>query len=131
MTASKTEIQKAFKALPTVLQEAIMAPEVNTAFQEITKRHNLHLDVADRVAREGILVLIGLMSRDEYRALLSSLGLAREQVEKLYGEIESSIFKKVQDSLRASTTKKEVVPIEGENAPIAAPKITDPYHEPI
>jgi len=100
MDNEKEELIEQYKKLPKDLQRVLASSDIDTAMQEITKRHRLHIDQAGELSDEVGLVLIGVVHPDDFlEDVAFRLRVDKKAAQVIAADVNEHIFKKVRESL--------------------------------
>ncbi len=94
------EIEKRFRDLPRVLQEAIVSTDVSKHLRSLADTHKLHVDQWQRLENEVMLTLLGIQEIDTFPAdIQDGRGIPAEDAAKLAGDISVEIFEPIRKEL--------------------------------
>jgi hypothetical protein len=86
--------------LPPDLRQALDSTEIYEDFQEISKKHGLHIDKAGILEEEVTIVLLGLMPSSKLVARLhENMGISSEEAQNIAQDVNETIFKDFRESL--------------------------------
>lgn len=123
------QIQQRIAELPADVQAAIASSDFDKKLQAIGQRHGLHLDQMQKLGDEVMLVMIGLMSADNFAAnIAGEVGIDAEKAGRIATDVNAEIFIAIRESLKtiaaspaqgAPTPANPVAPTQ--STPPAAP----------
>lgn len=117
MDKTKEILKDQFKKLPKDIQDAILAVDLRSKMQFITKKNNLHIDQAEALENEAVFVLLGLEHPSSLVANIAKHAeVAKEKAEAIAEDLNREIFLKVRDSLKKIFEERE----EGEGSSFLA-----------
>lgn len=101
MDDTKEILEDQFKKLPKDLQDAILALDLRTKMQFITKKNNLHIDQAGILENEAVFVMLGLEHPDNLvYNIAKHIEVSKEKAEAIAEDLNREIFLKVRESLK-------------------------------
>lgn len=101
MYGTKEILKDQFKKLPKDIQEAILAVDLRSKMQFITKKNNLHIDQAEVLENEAVFVLLGLEHPNNLVANIAKhVEVSEEKAEAIAEDLNREIFLKVRESLK-------------------------------
>ena len=101
MYESKEILKNQFKKLPKDIQDAILAVDLRSKMQFITKKNNLHIDQAETLENEAVFVMLGLEHPDNLVANIAKhVEVSEEKAEAIAEDLNREIFLKVRESLK-------------------------------
>lgn len=94
-------IQNHIKALPSYVRDAFIAAKPFEKIQSISVDFKLHVDEAERLQSEVLLVMLGLTPPDEFIEKTSkTFGLSDEDSTKLVDRISADLFMPIRDAMQ-------------------------------
>lgn len=111
MNYSEQILKARFEQLPEDIKKAIMATPWEEKLKRISDKHNLHIDQAERLGEETVIVMFGLEHPSNLVANIAKHAeISEEKAEVIAEDLNQEIFLKVRDSLKKIfEEKKEVV----------------------
>lgn len=101
MHETKEILKNQFKKLPEDIQSAILAVDLRSKMQFITKKNNLHIDQAEALENEAVFVLLGLEHPNNLIANIAKHAeVSEEKAEAIAEDLNREIFLKVRESLK-------------------------------
>jgi len=101
MYESKEILKNQFKKLPKDIQDAILAVDLRSKMQFITKKNNLHIDQAETLENEAVFVMLGLEHPGNLVANIAKhVEVSEEKAEAIAEDLNREIFLKVRESLK-------------------------------
>ncbi|XKT75295.1 MAG: hypothetical protein ACJKSS_00695 [Patescibacteria group bacterium UBA2103] len=101
-------IKKQLENVPPQVRHYLESDAYPRIMRSIIDTHNLHLDTAKKVETETTLLLIGLVSPNDYKeTLITNAGLTNEQANAIVSEMNEQVFKPI----LASYKKPEPAPV--------------------
>ncbi|MBM2817522.1 MAG: seg [Parcubacteria group bacterium] len=101
MYESKEILKNQFKKLPKDIQDAILAVDLRSKMQFITKKNNLHIDQAETLENEAVFVMLGLEHPENLVANIAKhVEVSEEKAEAIAEDLNREIFLKVRESLK-------------------------------
>ena len=101
MYDTKEILKDQFKKLPKDIQDAILAVDLRSKMQFITKKNNLHVDQAETLENEAVFVMLGLEHPDNLVANIAKhVEVSEEKAEAIAEDLNREIFLKVRESLK-------------------------------
>ncbi len=89
----KNLLKERFDRLPSVVQQAIQSANLHTQIEEISKRHQLHIDQMGNVEDEVILVMLGLEDAGDFaNNLVTNAQITKDAATGIAQEVENQIF---------------------------------------
>ncbi len=111
MDTSSEHLSKAFEGAPAYVKEYINSGAFEDFARTLPERFSLHVDVAEEVANEIFLVLLGVETpADLEEALRNEFTLSNETVSLILDAVNADIFIPLREKLK------------NENSPIQSPK---------
>lgn len=108
MDNTKETLKDQFKKIPQDIQDAILAVDLRSKMQFITKKNNLHIDQAGALENEAVFVLLGLEHPNDLIANLAKhVEVSEEKAEAIAEDLNREIFLKVRESLKKIFKEKE------------------------
>ncbi|HZS43242.1 MAG TPA: hypothetical protein VFA52_03440 [Candidatus Paceibacterota bacterium] len=99
-------IEPQLQNLPSNIKEAILNNDIGAKLAEISKKHQLHIDQADILENETLMILVGLESADEYlNNLVRELRIPRDKASLIVDDVNNSIFSSIKSSLQTMAEK--------------------------
>lgn len=109
MNYSEQILKARFEQLPEGVKEAIIATPWEDKLAQIAGKHRLHIDQADRLDKETIIVMFGLEHPDNLvYNLAKHLEVSEEKAEAIAEDLNNEIFLKIRESLKMVTEGREV-----------------------
>lgn len=97
----KEILKNQLKKLPKDIQDAILAVDLRSKMQFITKKNNLHIDQAEALENEAVFVLLGLEHPNNLIANIAKHAeVSEEKAEAIAEDLNREIFLKVRESLK-------------------------------
>lgn len=101
MNDTKEILKNQFKKLPKDIQDAILAVDLGSKMQVITKKNNLHIDQAEILENETVFVLLGLEHPSDLVANIAKhVDVSEEKAEAITEDLNRDIFLKIRESLK-------------------------------
>lgn len=101
MNDTKEILKNQFKKLPKDIQDAILAVDLRSKMQVITKKNNLHIDQAGVLENEAVFVLLGLEHPSGLVANIAKHAeVSEEKAEAIAEDLNREIFLKIRESLK-------------------------------
>lgn len=98
---TKEILKNQFKKLPKDIQDAILAVDLRSKMQFITKKNNLHIDQAEALENEAVFVMLGLEHPSNLVANIAKhVEVSGEKAEAIEEDLNREIFLKVRESLK-------------------------------
>ena len=108
MYESKEILKNQFKKLPKDIQDAILAVDLRSKMQFITKKNNLHIDQAETLENEAVFVMLGLEHPGNLVANIAKhVEVSEEKAEVIAEDLNREIFLKVRESLKKIFEKRD------------------------
>ena len=105
-------ITQELQELPVFVREGILSVDWLGALQKVTQRRHLHIDKLDKVQKEVILIILGLIDSVEFIGKLSEiLEIKGEELDELIQEINAEVLLPVREAV---IQEKEKVGVEPE-----------------
>lgn len=108
MDNTKEILKDQFKKLPKDIQDAILAVDLRSKMQFITKKNNLHIDQTEALENEAVFVLLGL---EHPSGLVTNIAkhveVSEEKAEAIVEDLNREIFLKVRESLKKIFERKD------------------------
>jgi hypothetical protein len=99
-----------FRALPESVKTVMVGLDTIKIMQQLSEKHNLHLDQADTLARETGLIMLGVRERADFaRRLRTELGIDDVKAQEIVRDINERLFAPIQEDLKKSREVKERV----------------------
>lgn len=118
----------AMEDLPRPVREFLASETRKEVARDLTKKYALRVDQAGEMEHALVLMLLGIMSPDEFVQSLSETGLERSTIQELAAEINSRIFIPLR---LAQTGEQSFVPPEPTKPePLSVPSVTYQTPEP-
>ncbi|MBA7642420.1 hypothetical protein ES703_50113 [subsurface metagenome] len=125
---TQDQISKALEKLPNELKEAFFSIKNTEHIENICEKYDV-LDRSSDIAKYVGQVLLGLLTSDEFQAILDEeVGLKKDTAQKVNQEINQLIFNPVKTILKEKSAPKSAPALEKE---IKRPPRKDIYREPI
>ncbi|MBL1434147.1 hypothetical protein COB87_001050 [Candidatus Wolfebacteria bacterium] len=158
MSDLQTLIKEQLPNIPPQIKNYLHSDAYPQVMQNIVANHDLHLDIAAKIEIQTTLLLIGLISPNEYeQRLIHVVGISKEQANKIAHEMNEKIFKPIVESYKKplpeavpnvfadeeaiegphkTPEEPTVIAVENHSEPKKEKKIEkkyaiDPYREPI
>lgn len=108
MNYSEQILRARFEQLPKGVREAIVATPWEDKLAQIASKHRLHIDQADRLGKETIIVMFGLDHPDNLAYNIAKhLEVSEEKALEIANDLNREIFLKVRESLKQVIEGKE------------------------
>lgn len=102
-------IQKQLAKMPKEVRQVIESDTAGAVLRMIAENHRLHIDQADSVGKEALLVLIGLTSMKEFMAnIIKEAKLDPTTASQIAEEVSAKIFHPIREHLHADTAPQDV-----------------------
>lgn len=99
----KQQIEECFNALPDIVQKAIASGQIQEKFQELAKKHNLHLDEWQHVQNQIMLTVLGINNPEELVAkVVAATNIGQEKANALIDDVAITVFKPIREELERS-----------------------------
>lgn len=109
MNYSEQILKARFEQLPGGVKEAIIATPWKDRLAQIAGKHRLHIDQADRLDKETIIVMFGLEHPDNLvYNIAKHLDVSEEKAEAIAEDLNNEIFLKIRESLKMVTEGGDV-----------------------
>ncbi|MFA6445771.1 MAG: hypothetical protein WCW14_00785 [Candidatus Paceibacterota bacterium] len=106
MTETEQIIKDQFAKLPPDIQKAIGSIDLHKTLQQVTEKNRLHIDQADHLQTNTLLVLLGLEPLSRFvESLESDLGINTAVANAIASDVNRLIFSSIRDSLHAISEK--------------------------
>jgi hypothetical protein len=97
--------------LPEVNQRALRSFDWATKILDIGKTHGLYIDQLEDLQVETMLVLVGLISPDDYpKEIMNRLAISPTETDKLIADINDTIFTPIHDYIVNQESQK-IIPV--------------------
>lgn len=108
MNYSEQILKARFEQLPDDVRKAIIATPWKDKLAQIASKHRLHIDQADSLGKETIIVLFGLDHPDNLvYNIAKNLEVSEEKAEAIAEDLNREIFLKVRESLKGIFKERE------------------------
>ncbi|MDE1988187.1 MAG: hypothetical protein KGJ58_00980 [Patescibacteria group bacterium] len=108
MNYSEQILKARFEQLPEGVKEAIIATPWKDKLAQIASMHRLHIDQADRLSKETIIVMFGLDHPDNLvYNIAKNVDVSEEKAEAIAEDLNREIFLKVRESLKKIFEERE------------------------
>lgn len=115
-------IQERFRELPKSLQKIITAFDFRNAFDDISERHNLHIDQAGNLENETMLALLGFESLDDFETNLEkNIPIDAETAQKIADDVNNRIFLPIREEMQKLEGVDEEKSKENVSSPVKTP----------
>lgn len=105
--ALKQQFEEQLTYLPAVNQQALRSFDWATQLLSIGHQYGLHIDQLEDLQIETMLVLVGLVSPDDYETeLITRLAVSTSEAEKILNEVNKQIFIPIHDYIVNGGEKK-------------------------
>lgn len=109
MNYSEQILKARFEQLPESVKEAIIATPWKDKLAQIAGKHRMHIDQADRLDKETIIVMFGLEHPDNLvYNIAKHLDVSEEKAEAIAEDLNNEIFLKIRESLKMVTEGRGV-----------------------
>lgn len=135
-------IEKHLESLPAYVKDAFAAAKPFEKIRKISAELNLHVDEAEKLEQEVLLIMLGLASPNTFIEETSrTFGLSEENVGKLVDRVSLELFMPIRDAMQKYM--EELAESEGAveisapqavaETPLAPPQVTAPtiFHAPL
>jgi len=110
MRLSKEIIDAKMAEAPVDVQEAVMSNDVAASLVDIGQQHDLHIDQLGILEEEGLYVMLGLTSPDEFFVgLRDRLGISSDEASKIVQDINERILIPIRSKLQAQPAESSPV----------------------
>ena len=114
------ELQKRFKVLPKVIQDAITSADVQKELRALADTNKLHLDQWQLLENEVMLTLLGFQPTEELADhLKADLDISAEMAASLAAEISMIVFEPIRAELERELAQPSAQAAEAVAAPTA------------
>lgn len=135
-------IEEHLKSLPVYVRDAFTATKPFEKIRKISADFNLHVDEAEKLEQEVLLVMLGLASPSTFIEETSkTFGLQEENANKLVDRVSLELFVPIRDAMqkymeelaKEETVQEITAPAVTIEAPQIPPKTTAPtvFHSPL
>lgn len=99
-------IEQELNQLPAFVRRGILSVDWLGALQKVTHRHHLHVDKLDKVQKETILIILGIIDSVEFVGKVSEiLDMKGEDLDTFIDEINTEVFLPVRDAILKEKAK--------------------------
>lgn len=143
-TAFSQEVSGLLAQLPAQLRTFITGSERDVVIAEIKSGHGLEGKAASIFERDLLLLLLGVLTPDEFQGSLIEAGISTEKTDSILKQVDAKIFSRftetkpkeepVHEALPNtlhSTQVSRPVPPAPNTTPLVKEYVADPYREPI
>lgn len=97
---TKEQLEEKYRNLPPDLRQALDSTEIYEDFQEISKKHGLHIDKAGILEEEVTIVLLGLVPSSKLvERLYENMEISMAEAQNIAQDVNETIFKDFRESL--------------------------------
>lgn len=97
---TKEQLDEKYRNLPADLRQALDSTEIYEDFQEISKKHGLHIDKAGILEEEVTIVLLGLVPSSKLvERLHENMEISIQEAQTIARDVNETIFKDFRESL--------------------------------
>lgn len=113
MDYTQEQLDEKYKTLPQDLKDAIDSVEIGDLVAKIGDENNLMLDQSAELMDQTALVMLGIISSEEFsNNLVKKLQISDDKANVIGAEINDKIFNKIRESLQKIQAQAESEPSE-------------------
>ncbi|TSC86994.1 MAG: hypothetical protein G01um10148_99 [Parcubacteria group bacterium Gr01-1014_8] len=96
----KKVLEERFNSLPDAVQKAILSGHIQEKFQELARKHQLHVDAWQQVENKIMLTVLGVIQPEELvDKIVNETNVGAEKAATIVSDIALSVFKPIREEL--------------------------------
>ena len=117
------QIEERLAQLPEDIQNAILSSDFDQKMQAIGRAHNLHIDQAQQLGSETLLVMLGVSPITGFPdEVVRQVHVTREEADKIIADINTQILAPIRESMRRTYEEAASMPAPAPKNPPAMQK---------
>ena len=105
------QVEERLAQLPEDIQNAIMASDFDQKMQAIGRAHNLHIDQAQQLGNETLLVMLGVSPMSGFTDdIIQEVRVSKEEADKIIADINTQILAPIRESMKKTYEESASTP---------------------